>query len=255
MQLSDVLSIQLYALRTMDSFDGMLDAVKAGGIAKVETIGSQLDNAVVTRAARNARGLAATTGHVNMPALREKPGAPVLAPRPLGIDKVYMPAVPSEQRQMDAAGWTAMGKELAVLSNSLANEGIGLGYHNHHWEMDKKDGDLTALDLLFAAAEGSKLSWEADVAWLVRGGADPKAVMTKYKHLISAAHVKDIAPAGQCLDEDGWADVGHGLMDWKDMWGFCRGVGARWMVLEHDKPSDAPRFARRSAEFLRATVS
>ena len=255
MQLSDVLSIQLYSLRTMENLDAILDAVKAAGITKVETIGGHLDNAVATRAALNARGLAATTGHVNMPALREKLGATVLAARSLGIETLYMPAVPPEQRQMDATGWIAMGKELAALSNSLANDGIALGYHNHHWEMDKKDGDLTALDLLFAAAEGSKLSWEADVAWLVRGNADPKAVMTKYKYLVTAAHVKDIAPAGECLDEDGWADVGHGVMDWKDMWDFCRGLGARWMVLEHDKPSDAPRFARRSAEYLRATVA
>ena len=136
----------------------------------------------------------------------------------------------------------------------MADEGIALGYHNHHWEMIKKDGNLTALDLLFAGAEGSKLSWEVDVAWLVRGNVDPKAVMTQYKHLISAAHVKDLAPEGECLDEDGWADVGHGRLDWKDLWGFCRGLGARWMVLEHDKPNDAARFARRSAAFLRQTL-
>ena len=255
MQLSDVLSIQLYSLRSMENLDAILDAVKAAGITKVETIGSHLDNAVATRAALNARGLAATTGHVNMPALREKLGATVLAARTLGIETLYMPSVPGEQRGMDAAGWTAMGRELGALAKSLAREGLALGYHNHNWEMDKKDGDLTALDLLFAAAEGSGLSWEADVAWLVRGGADPKAVMSKYKHLVTAAHVKDIAPAGQCLDEDGWADVGHGVLDWKDLWAFCRGLGARWMVLEHDKPSDAPRFARRSADYLRAAVA
>ena len=255
MQLSDVLSIQLYSLRTMENLDAMLDAVQAAGITKVEAIGGHLDAAVAVRAALNARGLAATTGHVNMPALREKLGATVLAARTLGIETLYMPAVPPDQRQMDAAGWIAMGRELAALTKSLANEGIALGYHNHHWELDKKDGDLTALDLLFAAAEGSGLSWEADVAWLMRGNADPKAVMTKYQHLVTAAHVKDIAPAGQCLDEDGWADVGHGVLDWKELWSFCRGLGARWMVLEHDKPSDAARFARRSAEFLRATVA
>jgi len=91
--------------------------------------------------------------------------------------------------------------------------------------------------------------------WLVRGNVDPKAVMTQYKHLISAAHVKDLAPEGECLDEDGWADVGYGRLDWKDLWGFSRGLGARWMVLEHDKPNDAARFASRSADFLRKTVA
>ena len=255
MQLNDVLSIQISSLRLMGSLDGMLDAVKAAGITHVETFGPQFDTPDATKAALDARGLTATTGHIGIVALRERFAEIVAASKKLGISQLYMPAVPPEQRDMAGPGWTAIGQELGALSHRMADEGIALGYHNHHWEMIKKDGNLTALDLLFAGAEGSKLSWEVDVAWLVRGNVDPKAVMTQYKHLISAAHVKDLAPEGECLDEDGWADVGHGRLDWKDLWGFCRGLGARWMVLEHDKPNDAARFARRSAAFLRQTVA
>ena len=255
MQLNDVLSIQLYSLRLMGTLDGVLDAVKAAGITKVETFGPQFDAPDATRAALDARGLSATTGHIGIQALRDRFADIVAASKILGIAQLYMPAVPPDQRQMDAAGWTVIGRELGVLAGRLADEGIALGYHNHHWELIRKDGDLTALDLLFAGADGSKLSWEVDVAWLVRGDVDPKAVMAKYQHFITAAHVKDIAPIGECLDEDGWADVGHGTMDWKHLWQFCRQAGARWMVLEHDKPNDAARFAQRSADYLRATVA
>ncbi len=254
MQLRDILSIQLYSLRLMGTLDGMLDAVKAAGITNVETFGPQFDTPDATRAALDARGLSATTGHIGIAALRDRFAEIVAASKTLGIGQLYMPAPPPDQRAMEAAGWTAMGQELGVIARKLAGEGIALGYHNHHFEMVRKDGDRTALDLIFAAAEGTGLTWECDVAWVVRGGADPKALMTKYQHILSAAHVKDIAPEGQCLDEDGWADVGHGVLDWKDLWAFCRGKGARWMVLEHDKPNDAGRFARRSAEYLRATV-
>ena len=62
---------------------------------------------------------------------------------------------------------------------------------------------------------GPELEWEMDVAWVIRGGADPLAWIEKYKDRITAAHVKDIAPAGENTDEDGWADVGHGTVDWK----------------------------------------
>lgn len=253
--MSDLISIQLYTLRNLGDVDLILDTVAAAGYKNVEGIGSHLDDAAVVAPKVAARGMKMTSSHVGLVALRERPDAVIAACHTFGFTDLYMPAVPPDMRQMDAAGWRAVGRELGALTDRFAKSGIKLGYHNHNWEMDKKDGDLTALDLLFAAAEGSGLSWEADVAWLVRGGADPKAVMSKYKHLVTAAHVKDIAPAGQCLDEDGWADVGHGVLDWKDLWAFCRGLGARWMVLEHDKPSDAPRFARRSADYLRAAVA
>jgi hypothetical protein len=46
----------------------------------------------------------------------------------------------------------------------------------------------------------------ADLAWIVRGHADPVAEIKRYASRIVSAHIKDIAPAGQCADEDGWAD-------------------------------------------------
>ena len=49
---------------------------------------------------------------------------------------------------------------------------------------------------------------------MIRGGADPLEWMRPYGNRITAVHVKDIAPAGESADEDGWADVGHGTVDW-----------------------------------------
>jgi len=88
------------------------------------------------------------------------------------------------------------------------------------------------------------------VAWLVRGSADPKQWIDRYCDRVTSAHVKDIAPAGQNEDQDGWADVGAGVLDWRDLWGFCRRDGARWMVVEHDKSADPAATARASFAFL-----
>mgnify|MGYP003562994384 CR=1 FL=1 len=49
----------------------------------------------------------------------------------------------------------------------------------------------------------------------------------------------------------GWADVGSGTLDWRGK--LAPGAienGARWLVAEHDKPSDPARFARNSFSFL-----
>jgi sugar phosphate isomerase/epimerase len=250
MPITDTLSIQLYTLRSMNDLDTILDTVSAAGFRNVEGIGSHLDDAANVKAKLNARGLQFSSSHVSLAALRERPDKVIAACRLLGFEQLFMPAVPPEQRDMDAQGWRALGRELGSLAKRFADGGIRLGYHNHNWELKPKDGAKTALELLFAEAEGSNLAWQADVAWLVRGGAAPEEWLHRYRDRLISAHVKDIAPAGTKLDEDGWADVGAGVLDWHALWQTCRDCGASWMVVEHDKPSDPARCARASFAWL-----
>ncbi len=251
MTVPDTLSIQLYTLRSLENLDRILDVVAEAGYRHVEPVGSHLDAAPALRAKLDARGLAAPTSHVGLAALRERPHAVAEACAALGVTQLYMPAVPPEDRGMAADGWRRVGHELGEAAQRFEGFGIGLGYHNHHWELERKDGGRTALELLFEASAGSPLTWEVDVAWLVRGNVDPKAWIERYRDRVTAAHVKDIAPAGTNEDQDGWADVGAGTLDWRDLWRACRAAGARWMIVEHDKPSDPARTARESLAFLR----
>ena len=61
-----------------------------------------------------------------------------------------------------------------------------------------------------------------------------------------AVHIKDIAPEGEALDEDGWADIGQGTLDWAGLMAELHATPAGLFVLEHDNPSDDERFAHRS---------
>ncbi|HEX3347288.1 MAG TPA: sugar phosphate isomerase/epimerase [Acetobacteraceae bacterium] len=249
------LSIQLYTLRSLGSLDRALDAVAAAGYRHVELVGSHLDDAAATEAGLRARGLAVSGSHVSLAALRERFDAVADACRRLGFEQLFMPAVPPEQRDMDAAGWRALGTELAQLADRAQREKLKLGYHNHDWELRKKAGETTALELIFASAGAAPLSWEVDVAWLVRGGADPKQWIARYRDRVAAAHVKDLAPAGQNTEQDGWADVGAGVLDWPALWRTCRDAGAAWMVVEHDKPADPPTSVRASFDYIRAMAA
>ena len=173
MQVTDILSIQLYTLRSLNDLDKVLDAVGTAGYRYVEGIGSYLDDATAVKAKVDARGLRFSSSHVSLAALRERPQAIIDACRLLSFQHLFMPAVPPEQRDADAAFWRSLGRELGALSQRFADAGIQLGYHNHNWELKPKDGSTTALELMFAEAEGTPLTWQADVAWLVRGGAEP----------------------------------------------------------------------------------
>ncbi len=251
MPVTDLLSIQLYTLRSLNGLDAVLDAVAAAGYRYVEGVGSHLDDAANVKTKADARGLQFSSSHVSLAALRDRPQAIIDACKLLGFQHLFMPAVPPEQRDADGSFWRSLGRELGGMAQRFADAGIRLGYHNHNWELKPKDGATTALELLFAGAEGTKLTWQADVAWLVRGGADPAMWLQRYRDRLVAAHVKDIAPDGTALDEDGWADVGAGVLDWKSLWRLCRDCGAQWMVVEHDKPADPARCARASFAYLR----
>lgn len=246
----DGLSIQLYSLRSLNDLDRSLDIVAAAGFRWVEGIGSHLDDADATKSKIEARGLRFSSCHVSLAALRERPEQVIAACKTLGLRDLFMPSVPPPERNSDAAYWRALGKELGTLGRRFAESDIRLGYHNHNWELAPKDGETTALELLFAESEDTPLTWEADIAWLVRGGADPGDWLRRYSNRLVAAHVKDIAPEGTNLDEDGWADVGAGILDWRSLWRECKDCGAEWMVLEHDKPADPERCARISFNYL-----
>ena len=122
--------------------------------------------------------------------------------------------------------------------------GIGFGWHNHDFEfVPTADGAIPQAEIFKG---GPDLEWEMDVAWVVRGGADPFAWIEQEKSRITAAHVKDIAPAGQNLDQDGWSDVGAGTVPWARLLPALRAIGVQHFVMEHDNPKDDAGFAAAS---------
>lgn len=245
------LSIQLYSLRNLPSLADILDTVKAAGYEHVELIGSHLDDAAQVKAQLDARGLKVSSAHVGIAALRERFDLIMQACKLLGFSQLFMPSVPPEERQSPDPYWTELGRELGQMALRAQQHGVQLGYHNHHWELVVQADGRTALDCLFDGAGSAPLTWQADVAWLVRGEADPVALLEKYKSRVVSVHAKDLAVAGTCLDEDGWADVGHGVLDWRHRLAAASvACGAKWFVAEHDKPADPARFTRNSFQFL-----
>jgi sugar phosphate isomerase/epimerase len=246
-----ILSIQLYSLRNLGGLDVQLDAAARAGFTAVETIGSHLDDPEALKAALAVRKLTAPSGHVGMPALRHELPRIADAALEAGIAQLFMPALPPDERGGDASAWRRAGQELGEMSLRLKEQGIGLGYHNHNWEMIPFGDGERPLDCLFEGAQGSPLAWQADIAWIARGGEEPKAWLEKYHSLLVSVHVKDQAPAGRNEDEDGWCDVGAGILPWPKLWETAFSHGAKLMVVEHDNPKDPAGFAARSFAYLK----
>jgi sugar phosphate isomerase/epimerase len=181
-----------------------------------------------------------------MAALRERFGAVVECAKLLGQELVVVWGLPAAEHWTDEAGWARAGVELSGVAGRLAEEGLAFAFHNHDWELRRFADGRLALDILFDAARGSALRFQPDLAWIARGGQDPLALLARHAGKVIACHVKDLAVPGGNPAEEGWADLGEGVLPWDELWPAARRAGARLMVLEHDAPADPAGFLRRS---------
>jgi len=244
------IAFHLYSARNFPPVLDMLPKLKALGYSQVEGYGG-LYAASPDFAQRLAdNGLTMPTGHFGLDMLQDVDGTLKIVEN-LGTKVLFCPAVPLSERGQDADGWKRLAETLARLGETYNKAGYGFGWHNHNFEFVPTTSGEMPMELILENAPG--IVWECDVAWVAKGNADPVGWIERYKSRLVAIHVKDIARVGTCLDEDGWADVGHGTMDWSAILKFVtENTDCAYFVAEHDNPNDVDRFARRSIEYIRS---
>jgi sugar phosphate isomerase/epimerase len=240
-------AFQLYSARNFPPLTETLRMVKAAGYTAVEGYGAlYADKAKVAELTQNlaASGLKMPTGHFGIDQLEQEPDRVLEIARDVGIETIYCPYLLPDQRPDSGAGWVAFGRRLQEAAKPYRDAGLGFGWHNHDFEFKKTaDGAIPQVAIFEG---GPDLEWEADLAWVIKGGSDPLEWIKTFGKRLTAVHVKDIAPAGENADEDGWADVGHGTVDWKALMAALKNTKVKYYVMEHDNPKDATRFAERS---------
>jgi sugar phosphate isomerase/epimerase len=240
-------SFQLYSARNFQPWDKVLDMLGRLGYREVEGYGGVYDDLAAFRAALDRNGLAMPSGHFSIEALEGDFDGVCAIADALGIKLLICPYLEGDQRPGDRAGWLAFGERLAKVGETAKRHGYSFAWHNHDFEFAPlADGSVPMQHILAAAPD---IGWEMDVAWVARGHADPLAWIERHGARTVAAHVKDIARPGEGLDEDGWADVGHGTLDWSALFSALRSkTRTGHYVMEQDNPNDIARFARRSIE-------
>ena len=240
-------SFQLYSAREFTPWPEVIEMLANLGYTQVEGFGGNYEDPAAFRGLLDEHGLRMPSGHIFPLDTFETDMAKVLdIAKTLGIERLFCPALPPEQRKADAHGWREVGKRLEAVGEQVRDAGLRFGWHNHDFEFATlADGGLP-MDIILDTAPN--IEWEADIAWIVRGGQNPIDWIERYADRITTAHVKDIASEGENTDEDGWADVGHGTMHWKTIHEALVKAGVDLFVMEHDKPADVKRFATRSIE-------
>ena len=243
-------SFQLYSARNFTPWDQIFRSVSALGYSQVEGFGALYENPAETRASLDTHNLSMPSGHFSLDDLENNLATVLKTADTLGCENIFCPYLDESIRPSDDKGWQDFGRRLNELNKRVTDAGKRFGWHNHDFEFQPcDDGSVPMRSILTSAPD---IDWEMDVAWVARAGTDPVPWITEFGKRISAVHIKDIAEQGSCEDEDGWADVGAGILDWQALLTqITKETNASLFVAEHDNPSDHERFARQSIESMK----
>lgn len=242
------LSIQLFSARLFPPVVDHLPRLAALGYRGVETTDDVHEDAAALRQALDGSGLTAPSGHFSFDRLDGDLDAVCRIASLLDMRLIVCPFLPDDRRPASTDGWRCFGERLAAIARQLERRGFRLAWHNHDFEFRPlRDGSLPIQHI----AADPAVHLELDVAWVALAGLDPQPWIEGYAGRIAALHVKDVAPGPGRSVEDGWADVGVGILPWQKLWRTAVTAGASLMVAEHDNPSDFDRFARRSIAAMR----
>jgi sugar phosphate isomerase/epimerase len=238
----DQISIQLYTLRDQLAIDldGTLAALAEIGYRRVEHAGFVGRTAAQFRAALDAAGLRATSGHVGVPQPFDAATwqAALADAHTLGSRYIVHPffGVNDAGPIRDSATYRAFARDLNRAGALAKRAGLRFGYHNHHFEFFRLDGGTrTGFDVLTEETDPDLVHFEMDLFWVTRGARDPVDLIRANRGRIRQFHVKDMNADGS------FEDPGQGLIDFARIFRYAREAGVAEYIVERDDAGTPPR--------------
>lgn len=246
-------SVQLYSLAAQLSADmqGSLDKLAAAGLSNVEAF-AFVDRAPELRAALDASGLSAPTGHA--PLLSDElwtPDGTIPTPAPevvfeaaaaVGMRIVVDPFV-DPKRWLTEDGVADIAERLNAAAEVAAGFGLSVGYHNHSQEFVADFDGTTAYERFVSLTE-DRVALELDLYWALAGGQDVPALVERLGTRLVAVHVKDgVVPPSNPFAPDA-ARFGSDALDQRHAGtgdvpldaSLRAATSLRYAVIEYDNP-------------------
>ena len=238
----DKISVQLYTLRDQLGLDlaGSLAELREIGYTRVEHAGFVGRTATQFRAALDAAGLKATSGHVGIPQPFNASTwqAALEDAQIVGNKYIVHPyfGAGANGPIRDGSVYKAFAKDLNKAGALARKAGLSFGYHNHQNEFARQDGgSRTGFDILTRETDPGLVHLEVDLFWAFRGAHDPVDLIHRNRGRIRQVHVKDLAPSGS------FEDPGAGLIDFGRIFEHSKEAGLVEYIVERDDAGSPPR--------------
>jgi sugar phosphate isomerase/epimerase len=289
------LGIQLYTLRgpLAQDFKGTLAALRKIGYRQVETAGLLNQDAGSFRAALDAAGLSAPSGHIfpNVAqALMFKMASGQMSAdqawaqidASLDLDRIEGTLADMfEQSQVMGYQYLVLASMDPKLLESMAGikhvcaafrragdlchqHGLKFAWHPHLKDWGMVEGKRAAEHIL-DATDPNRVFVELDFFWAAMVNVDVPQFLRRYSGRIHLGHIKDVAkgvviPAQGFKDfpevkDEYFEDVGYGQFDYRAWIPLARKAGMRYFFVERDYSPAPLESAGRSYESLRKIIA
>ena len=226
------LAVQLYSVRdrTEKDLEGTLKQVAALGYQAVELAGfGNCKSAEEAAAALRASGLAVCGAHIGIEQFESDLADTIRQYKLLGCSNLVVPWLPQERRT-GLSGWKQFAKSLNDIGQSVKQQGLRLGYHNHSFEFALIEKGVCGMDILLNETDPAAVSLELDCFWVVHGGRCPACFIRKHASRLMTLHLKDMSDPV----ERKFANVGTGLLDFPSIVAAGTEAGVPWFIVEQD---------------------
>src|SRR5580658_6206951 len=137
-------------------------------------------------------------------------------------------------------------KRMAAKANEIGKSaherGLQYAYHNHNVEFRSFEDGVTGYSILMKEADPELVKFEADLGWMVTGGADPLAIIKSAPKRFPLLHFKDFAILKPPVIELGTdrqqqiVDLGQGLVPFKRFIAEAKKIRVERYIVDHDPP-------------------
>jgi sugar phosphate isomerase/epimerase len=228
------IGINLYTLRDqcadLSGLRFTFARLKEIGYRYVQVSGVGVEPEIVAEELK-ASGISCAATHMGWPFLRDE------TDRAIEIHKMYncrhtaIGSAPPEYRQ-GLSGVERLALEMPAVAEKLAEAGISLSYHNHHFDLAGARG-RTWLETLYERISPAHLGAELDTYWIQTGGASPAEWIRRMAGREPLLHLKDKIVT---IDgEERFAPVGEGNLPWDQILAAAEECGVEFALVEQDQ--------------------
>ena len=216
------IGIQLYTLRNEINSDvkSTIQAVADAGYKQVEPYGFP-DAKPMMQAAKDC-GLDIRSSHfawdsvVNPDDKGVTPFAKILeSANDAGLSHLVIPYLQDRNRKT-LDDYRQLCERCNRAAEQAKEAGIQLGYHNHAFEFEPKEGGKTGYEVMVEEFSPD-MKFEVDVFWVQVGGKDPVELIRSLKGRVSQLHLKDLNKSVQTpnfgsIPNEAFEELGDGVI-------------------------------------------
>ncbi len=247
--------LQLYSVRESmkQDFYGTLKAVRDMGYTYVEFAGYFGKSAEEIKAALDELGLKCISVHQGLDGYEPDPAALVKFLKTFGVKYSVIPWYKKEELA-SAEAWEKTSRKFNEMAEYLSANEMMLGYHNHDFEFERRDGKFL-YDYIFESVPEDKIVPEIDTCWVRYAGLKPEEKIMEYSGRVEIVHLKDFkcrrlaaGPAYDLIGADAvpekrednefeFRPLGCGMQDFDAILAACEAAGCETVIVEQDQPS------------------